>query len=245
MNSTLARQTRAQTHLRFIAAAAAGLAMCLAIPSVALASGVRPAGHATTVVAKHDVGEASKVQISGTIVSLGSGYVVVQDRDGFWRTIVLGTSTTYAEGPMTVTPAPSVSNLAVGTSIAAVGSVDANHLFLDATSIRIQLATARGVVQSVTAGAIVIAGNASVLSRTIDLNGQTVYFSHKAVVTPSPVVVGSYVEGFGIVQSDGSLLALYVGVETPKQSFDHTSDFGFNVPDRLAPNHYMGHLSSK
>jgi hypothetical protein len=153
---------------------------------------------------------------------------------------VLGTSTTYTEGPMKVAPAVSATDLAVGSEISVEGSVDLNHTSLNASQVRIELSTVRGTIQSISPSAIMVNGPQPLLMRTVDLNAQTVVFSHAGVVALSTLSQGSFVEAFGIVQPDGSLLALYLGVDPQRHGFDHDSDFGFNLPNRSGPNHYTG-----
>jgi len=70
---------------------------------------------------------APRPHIDGTVASVSGDTVTVTDHDGFARTIVTSTATTYAGG----LSAP----LAVGTEIHATGTVDANHTSLDATQI--------------------------------------------------------------------------------------------------------------
>jgi len=70
---------------------------------------------------------APRPHIDGTVASVSGDTVTVTDHDGFTRTIVTSTATTYAGG----LSAP----LAVGTEIHTTGTVDANHTSLDATQI--------------------------------------------------------------------------------------------------------------
>lgn len=247
MKSFLIRDARVRTHYRGISAFVAGAALCLAVPAVAFAStSAASTAQGRVVVAHHNDGDNHlQTEISGTIISLGSGSITVQDEAGFWRTIVLSASTTYLEGPMKVAPAVSATNLAVGSQVAARGTVDANHTSLDATSVRIELSTVRGTVQTISTSAIVVTSDNGTRTQTIDPTSQTVVFSHSAIVALSSVSVGSFVEGFGILQSDGSLLALYLGVGTAHQSFDNDSDFGFSLPNRTGPNHYGEHGMKK
>ncbi len=65
--------------------------------------------------------------IDGTVVSVSGDTITVTDPEGFSRTIVTSSSTTYANG----LSAP----LATGAEIHATGTVDANHTSLDATQI--------------------------------------------------------------------------------------------------------------
>ncbi len=65
--------------------------------------------------------------IDGTVVSVSGDTITVTDPEGFTRTIVTSSSTTYDNG----LSAP----LATGAEIHATGTVDANHTSLDATQI--------------------------------------------------------------------------------------------------------------
>jgi len=233
---------RAVQRHRLLPAAVVGLALCLALPSAALASSMaHPGLHAKTSVAHHG-GEpgSSNVELFGSVVSMGAGSVVIQDDSGFWRTIVLGSTTTYSEGPMKMTPPPSSTDLAVGSMIQVSGTVDANHTSLDAVSVRIELSVIGGIVQTATSSTVVVTLGQSTTLKTIDVNPQTVVFTHGGMVTLASVIAGAAVEAFGLPQPDGSLLALYLGVGTGHQGFDHSSDFGFSVPNRGGPNHFRG-----
>jgi len=74
--------------------------------------------------------------IGGTVTSVSGNTVLVTDRDGFTRTILTSSTTTYGTG----LSAP----LAVGTVIHAVGTVDADKTSLDATAITVARAKAAG-----------------------------------------------------------------------------------------------------
>jgi hypothetical protein len=180
------------------------------------------------------------VELSGTVVSVGAGSFVIQDGSGFWRTIVLESTTTYAEGPMKMTPAPTASNIADGVMVQVSGTVDANHTSLDATSVRIELSVVRGTVQTATASTLVLTVPKSSTPATVDVDPQTVVFTHSGVVSLASAAAGTMVEAFGLPQPDGSLLALYLGVGVGHQGFDHSSDYGFFVPNRGGPNHFRG-----
>jgi hypothetical protein len=142
---------------------------------------------------------------------------------------------------MKVAPAASASDLAVGLDIVVEGTVDANHTSLDATSVQIQLSSVYGKVQSISTSSIVVEGNKSATTSTIDLTPQTVVFSQSKIVPLSTVTVGSNVDAFGIVQPGGALTALYLGIDTSHRGFSHASDFGFNLPNRYAVHHYVSH----
>jgi hypothetical protein len=65
--------------------------------------------------------------LAGTVTSVRGNEILIKDFDGFTRTIKTSSKTAYRDG-LTASPA-------VGTRIAAVGSVDADGTSLDATSI--------------------------------------------------------------------------------------------------------------
>jgi len=73
----------------------------------------------------------------GTVVSVetsgSSPVIVIEDRDGFQRTIVTSSATTYTVNGSAGTAAA----VLVGKTIMAVGAVDANHTSLDATSVNV------------------------------------------------------------------------------------------------------------
>lgn len=70
---------------------------------------------------------AHQPHLGGTVASVSPGTVTVTDRDGFTRTIRTSPTTTYGSGL--------TADLAVGTRIHAVGTVDVDHTSLDATTI--------------------------------------------------------------------------------------------------------------
>lgn len=74
--------------------------------------------------------------IGGTVTSVSGNTVLVTDRDGFTRTILTSSTTTYGTGLS--------DPLAVGTVIHAVGTVDADKTSLDATAITVARAKAAG-----------------------------------------------------------------------------------------------------
>lgn len=67
--------------------------------------------------------------IDGTVTSVSAATVTVTDRDGFTRTIVTSSGTTYGDGLTAQLPA--------GSRIHAEGTVDANGTSLDATTITV------------------------------------------------------------------------------------------------------------
>lgn len=82
---------------------------------------------ATTPAAAAPTRPAPKPHLAGTVTSVSGSTVLIKDRDGFTRTIVLSSKTTYDDGLNVA--------LATGTKIHAQGTVDANGTSLDATTV--------------------------------------------------------------------------------------------------------------
>ena len=74
-----------------------------------------------------DARPTPRPHLDGTVTSVSGGTVSIKDRDGFTRTILVTSKTTYSDG----LKAP----LAVGTEVHAEGTVDANRTALDASSV--------------------------------------------------------------------------------------------------------------
>lgn len=70
---------------------------------------------------------AHQPHIDGTVASVSENSITVTDPDGFTRTVVTSSATTYGDGLS--------SPVAMGTRIHATGTVDANGTILDATEI--------------------------------------------------------------------------------------------------------------
>lgn len=73
-------------------------------------------------------GAVQSVSTSGTTTA-----IVVADAQGFWRTIVTSSATTYSDDGTTVT-SPTITS---GEFISAEGTIDANHTTLDASHVSI------------------------------------------------------------------------------------------------------------
>ncbi len=77
--------------------------------------------------------EIELARVAGTVVSVSGNKITVSDRDGLYRTITVGASTTYTKGAASA----SLSDVTSGTFIMAEGAVDANHTSLDASAVGI------------------------------------------------------------------------------------------------------------
>jgi hypothetical protein len=134
--------SRPRHHLR-LAAISGIVAVAIlggGITAVAAASAPEPTTSTTTLPVPSATGTPPTGLVSppvrrprtphlgGTVTSVAGSTVLIKDRDGFTRTIVLSTKTTYADGLNAALP--------VGTEIHAKGKVDANGTSLDATAIR-------------------------------------------------------------------------------------------------------------
>jgi hypothetical protein len=67
----------------------------------------------------------------GTVTAVQGNTITISDLEGFSRTIVVDSSTTYTKSGATAT----LADISVGTLISAEGTVDANLTSLDATSV--------------------------------------------------------------------------------------------------------------
>lgn len=74
-------------------------------------------------------------RIGGQVVSVSGNAITVSDRDGFYRTVTVSGTTTYAKSGAGAT----LSDVTTGSFIMAEGTVDANHTTLDASSVGIGL----------------------------------------------------------------------------------------------------------
>jgi len=77
--------------------------------------------------------EIELARVAGQVVSVDGSTVTVSDRDGFYRTISVGTKTAYSKGGASA----ALGDVTTGSFIVAEGTVDANHTTLDATAVGI------------------------------------------------------------------------------------------------------------
>ncbi len=136
---------RPRHHLRLAAIGAMAVVALLGGGITAVAYAAAPTGSTSTVAAPTGSPAAptsgssapgagtrparptAKPHLDGTVTSVSGNTVLMKDRDGFTRTVLVSSKTTYADGLTAVPP--------VGTEIHAVGTVDSNGTSLDATSI--------------------------------------------------------------------------------------------------------------
>jgi len=69
--------------------------------------------------------------LQGTVQAVNGNVVTIVDEQGFWRTVNLSSSTTYTNAGQSATQTAVVQ----GAKVIAFGSIDADHVSLDATSV--------------------------------------------------------------------------------------------------------------
>ncbi len=133
-------------------------------------------------------------ELFGTVTTVSGDTITIRDPQGFTRTILAGTSTTYSEGGAT----GSLSDVIVGAKIIAEGTVDANGTSLDALSIDIgtsgQMDFTYGTVTAVTSSSVTIEakdGTSTVFTYTTSTGVKAIGDS-SATLTTSDLVVGEH-----------------------------------------------------
>jgi hypothetical protein len=76
----------------------------------------------------------------GTVTDVDGDTVTITDPEGFSRTIIVDSTTSYTKSSGTT----SLSDVSVGSEISAEGTVDANGTSLDASSVHIGVSTGPG-----------------------------------------------------------------------------------------------------
>jgi hypothetical protein len=113
-------------------------------PATVSASVLAVGQHVGIQLSSSDASTAASIDIQlpalfGTVTSVSGDTVVITDIEGFSRTIVVDSSTSYTKSGTT----GSLSDVVVGSNIIAEGSVDANLTSLDATQVVIGVANAQ------------------------------------------------------------------------------------------------------
>lgn len=94
-----------------------------------------PSSTSSTTAAVIDIELA---RVAGQVVSVSGSTITVSDRDGFYRTISVGSATTYTKSGASAT----LGDVTTGSFVMAEGTVDANHTTLDASAVGIGLPSA-------------------------------------------------------------------------------------------------------
>ncbi|HEV3268680.1 MAG TPA: DUF5666 domain-containing protein [Acidimicrobiales bacterium] len=150
-------------------------------------------------------------ELFGTVTAVSGNTITITDPQGFSRTILVGTATTY-----TVGGAPgSLTNVMVGTKIVAQGTIDTNKTTLDALSIKIGSAGTmdnfRGVVTAFTGTSLTVLGKGATTPTVFTLTTTTTFKDDGQTLSAADLAVGSNV---GVeVSSAASTTALNVEIE--------------------------------
>lgn len=121
------------------------------------------------------------------------------------KTITVSGSTVYLEGGQSVP----LSEIAVGSTISAAGTLSTDGNSLNALQVRIELPHYQGQVTSVNGNTIVIQERDGT-SRTIEVNSDTKYLNGQAAASLSDIKVGSNLSVEGKVDASGKMTASQV-----------------------------------
>jgi hypothetical protein len=131
----------------------------------------------------------------GTVTSASSTSITIKDPQGFTRTIVVGSATTYTQGGASSTLAAAV----VGAKIVAQGTIDTNGTSLDALSVDIgtagQMDFTYGTVTAVTSSSVTVLakdGTSTTFTYTTS-TGVKALGDTSATLTTSDLAVGEQV----------------------------------------------------
>jgi hypothetical protein len=146
-------------------------------------------------------------QLAGKVTSVSGDTITITGGQGFSRTILVGTTTTYTESGAPATLAA----VTVGVSISAKGTVDTNGNTLDALSVTIgHPVTVRGTVTTVTSSSVTI-NRLNGASGTYTITPTTVITGGAAVMTAASLVAGDQVSI--VVNSSALTTAFKINIE--------------------------------
>ena len=161
----------------------------------------------TTTVTAAGV-EIMQPTLAGKVISSGSGTIVIQDRQGFYRTIDLASSTQYSTGGGTASSTDSVTS---GENIVAFGSVASDHTSLNATFVDVRVPSYRGTASGVSTSGFTLTTRAGT-TYSVAVNSATTYRGPGATTpTISSIKDGMHVMVEGTL-SGSSITATSVGV---------------------------------
>lgn len=134
-------------------------------------------------------------ELFGTVTSVSGSTITIKDPQGFSRTIVVGSATTYTQGGATSTIAAVVD----GAKIVAQGTIDANGTSLDALSVDVgtsgQIGFTYGTVTAVTSSSVTVLakdGTSTTFTYTTS-TGVKALSDSSATLTTSDLAVGEHV----------------------------------------------------
>jgi hypothetical protein len=130
----------------------------------------------------------------GTVSTVSGDTITIKDPQGFARTIVVGSATTYSQGGTTAT----LASVVAGAKIIAQGTVDTNGTTLDALSIDVgtsgQMDFTYGTVTAVTSSSVTILakGGTSTTFTYTTTTGVKALGDSSAALTTSDLAVGEH-----------------------------------------------------
>jgi hypothetical protein len=131
----------------------------------------------------------------GTVSTVSGNTITIKDPQGFTRTIVVGSATTYSQGGASST----IAAVVTGAKIIAQGTIDANGTSLDALSIDVgsagQIGFTYGTVTAVTSSSVTVLakdGTSTTFTYTTT-TGVKALGDPSATLTTSDLAVGEHV----------------------------------------------------
>ncbi len=145
--------------------------------------------------------------LQGEVVSNSGGTIVIEDAQGFQRTVDTSGSTTYTEAGATV-PTSAVTN---GLDIIAFGTIASDHTDLDATTVEVIGPVAAGKVTKISGTTITVSspwGGGG--STTIATTPSTIFRKGGKASSLARLKVGDIVTAIGTRESGGTFAATAV-----------------------------------
>ena len=154
-------------------------------------------------------------ELFGKVTAVNGETITITDPQGFSRTILASTATTFTVGGA----AGTLANVTVGSKIVAQGTIDTNLTTLDALSIKVGTAgtmgTIRGTVTGFTGSSVTVLAKDGT-STTFTLTTTTTFKDGGVSLSASDLAIGSKV---GVaVSSAASTTALNVEIELARMS---------------------------
>ena len=150
---------------------------------------IQTTGNASTTATSVNIELA---ELFGTVKSISGNAITISDPQGFSRTIVVSSATTYTNAGA----AGTLANVVVGSKIAAQGTIDANLTSLDASSVAIGAAShvqeAKGTVTAVTSSSVTVKSSDNTLT-TYTYTPTTTFVEGSLAISASNVAVGQSV----------------------------------------------------
>ena len=102
----------------------------------AITSPVPASGGSATATASttHAASDIILPELSGQVVSVSSSTIVVQDSEGFWRTVSVSSATVYESAGKTTNE----SSVKKGELVSASGTIESNHTTLKASAVALE-----------------------------------------------------------------------------------------------------------